>query len=86
MLLFTEAAKTLPAQCQRVFLLKRVYGYSHKEIARELGISISTVEKHAAAGLKRCLEYMTRHAESATMRAAGGGGKTQAGARGDSDR
>ncbi|MBK7171618.1 MAG: RNA polymerase sigma factor [Gammaproteobacteria bacterium] len=69
MMLFTEAAATLPGQCQRVFVLKKVYGYSHKEIARELDISISTVEKHVAAGLKRCLEYMQQHAETNTDRA-----------------
>jgi len=44
---------TLPAQCQRVFVLKKVYGYSHQEIATRLNISVSTVEKHAAAGMKR---------------------------------
>lgn len=58
MLTFTEAVATLPQQCQRVFVLKKVYGYSHKEIARQLGISISTVEKHVATGLKRCNEYI----------------------------
>ena len=50
-----------PPQCQKVFVLKKVHGYSHKEIAKELEISISTVEKHAASGLKRCSEYMELH-------------------------
>lgn len=58
MLRFMEAVSTLPGQCQRVFVLKKVYGYSHKEIAEALGISISTVEKHVAAGLKRASDYM----------------------------
>ncbi len=62
MLLFWEAVATLPAQCQRVFVLKKVYGYSHKEIAKTLGISISTTEKHVAAGLKRCSEYLAQAA------------------------
>jgi RNA polymerase sigma-70 factor (ECF subfamily) len=60
MLVFMEAVATLPGQCQRVFVLKKVYGYSHKEIAGELGISISTVEKHVAAGLRRSGDYMQR--------------------------
>lgn len=60
MIIFTEAVATLPEQCQRVFLLKKVYGYSHKEIARQLDISVSTVEKHAATGLRRCSEYMQK--------------------------
>ena len=58
MLLFMEAVTTLPPQCQRVFVMKKVYGYSHKEIAAELGISISTIEKHVAAGLRRASDYM----------------------------
>ena len=60
MLIFTEAVATLPQQCQRVFVLKKVYGHSHKEIARQLGISTSTVEKHVATGLKRCSEYIQK--------------------------
>ena len=58
MLVFWEGVSKLPPQCQKVFVLKKVHGYSHKEIAKTLEISISTVEKHAATGLKRCSEYM----------------------------
>ena len=58
---FALAVASLPSQCQKVFVLKKMHGYSHKEIARKLGISISTVEKHAAAGLKRCSEQMNCH-------------------------
>jgi len=61
MLVFWEAVSTLPEQCQRVFVMKKVYGYSHQEISKALGISISTTEKHSAAGLKRCAEYMDRY-------------------------
>lgn len=60
MLIFAEAVAALPEQCQKVFVLKRVYGYSHQEISKKLGISISTIEKHAAAGLKKCNEFMDR--------------------------
>lgn len=58
MLIFTEAVATLPKQCQQVFVMKKVYGYSHKEIASKLNISISTTEKHVATGLKRCTDFM----------------------------
>ena len=61
MLLFWEAVAELPQQCQKVFVLKKVHGYSHKDIAKSLEISISTVEKHVATGLKRCSEYMESH-------------------------
>lgn len=60
LLIFAEAVSTLPSQCQRVFVMKKVYGLSHKEISRQLGISVSTVEKHVANGLLRCGEYMKR--------------------------
>ena len=62
LLLFGEALASLPAQCQQVFVLKKVHGHSHKEIARMLHISVSTVEKHAAMGLKRCSDFVTRQA------------------------
>lgn len=55
---FCEAVRTLPQQCRKVFVLKKVYGHSQKEIARELGISESTVEKHIAVGIKKCRNYM----------------------------
>ena len=63
MLLFGRAVATLPSQCQKVFLMKKVHGYSHKEIAKQLDISVSTVEKHVSAGLKRCSDFMARHLE-----------------------
>lgn len=48
----------LPRKCREVFILRRVHGVSQKEIARELGISESTVEMHAARGLKLILEKL----------------------------
>ena len=55
---FCEAIRQLPLQCRRVFVLKKVYGYSQKEIAKEMNLSESTVEKHIAVGFKRCASYM----------------------------
>lgn len=56
--IFCQAVAELPAQCRRAFLLRKVYGLSHKEIAKELNISVSTVEKHVASGLMRCNIYL----------------------------
>jgi len=61
---FCDAVRHLPFKCRRTFVLKKVYGYSQKEIAKELKISESTVEKHVALGIKRCTRYMLRHVES----------------------
>jgi len=60
MLQFIEVVAMLPPQCQKVFVMKKVYGYSHKEIASKLRISVSTVEKHVAAGMKRCMDGMAK--------------------------
>jgi len=56
--MFARAVAELPPQCARVFLMRKVYGLSCKEIALRLEISESTVEKHAALGLLRCSNYM----------------------------
>lgn len=57
---FSDAVASLPTQCRRVFLLRKVYGLSHKEIAERQGISVSTVEKHLANGLLKCSQYLRR--------------------------
>jgi RNA polymerase sigma factor (sigma-70 family) len=58
---FCEAVRHLPAQCRRAFILKKVYGYTQKEIAEYMDISESTVEKHIANGIKRCTYYMNQN-------------------------
>lgn len=60
---FCEAVRNLPVQCRRVFVLKKVYGHSQQEIATHLNISVNTVEKHIAEGLRRCTYYMRKHFE-----------------------
>ena len=56
--LFCRAVGRLPDVCRRVFVLRRVYGFSQREIAEHLGISIKTVEAHLAKGIVRCTEFM----------------------------
>jgi RNA polymerase sigma-70 factor (ECF subfamily) len=46
-----EALKRLPPRCQEIFLLCRLEGVAHKEVARQLGVSVSTVEKQLAIAL-----------------------------------
>tara|TARA_Y100000310_G_scaffold217516_1_gene218560 strand:- start:1674 stop:2237 length:564 start_codon:yes stop_codon:yes gene_type:complete len=55
---FCEAVRLLPPQCRKVFVLKKVYGYTQKEIATQCNISESTVEKHIILGLKKCTLFM----------------------------
>lgn len=56
--IFCEAVRELPLQTRRAFVLKKVYGYSQKEIAAKLNVSESTVEKHIASGLFKSRKYM----------------------------
>lgn len=44
----------LPPRCREAFVLSRVHGLSHEEVARELGITRSAVEKHVMRGLHAC--------------------------------
>lgn len=46
-----RAIDTLPAQARRVFLLRRIEELSPGEIAVQMGLSVSTVEKHLAKAM-----------------------------------
>jgi RNA polymerase sigma-70 factor (ECF subfamily) len=65
--IFCEAVQQLPLQCRRVFVLRKVYGYSQKEIAQALDISESTVEKHIAYGIKLCSSFIAERTEPANI-------------------
>lgn len=41
-----RSIKALPPKCGEVFLLNKIQGYSHSDIAEFLGISVKTVEAH----------------------------------------
>jgi RNA polymerase sigma-70 factor (family 1) len=43
---------SLPLKCRQVFVMSREYDYSYKDISGNLGISVSTVEKHISKALK----------------------------------
>ncbi len=48
-----QIVQQLPNRSKQVFLLRRVEGLSNKEIAQQLGISISTVENHINLAISR---------------------------------
>ncbi|WP_206243452.1 RNA polymerase sigma factor [Novosphingobium terrae] len=48
----------LPPQCGKVMKLCKIYGLSYAQIAVELGLSVSTVEKHVMKGLRICAERL----------------------------
>ena len=47
-----EAVESLPPQARRAFLLHKVRHLSYAEVAKEMGLSKSTVEKHMIRALK----------------------------------
>lgn len=56
--LFCEAIRELPRQSRRAFILKKVYGYSLKEIMVEMNLGQPTIETHIVNATKKCVQYM----------------------------
>lgn len=57
-----EAVAKLTPSVRRVYLMRKVYGMSHKEISASLGIARSTVEKHLTKGIMLCERYVSEQA------------------------
>lgn len=57
---FCEVIRSMPKQCQKVFVLKKVYGFTQFEIAKELNISVKTVDNHVVNGMKRLKNHMDK--------------------------
>lgn len=55
---FCESVRCLPVQCRKVFVMRKVYGFSQKEIAQELNLSKFTVENHIANGMRKCNDFL----------------------------
>lgn len=54
------ALADLPDRCREVLTLRKIDGLPQREVAARLGLSESTVEKHVAAGIRRCADWFTR--------------------------
>lgn len=59
--LIAEMIGSLPEKCRQAYLLRKVYGYSQREIAEKMQISESTVEKHIGKGLRLLLAAQAGH-------------------------
>ena len=49
---------TLPPQCRRAFILRRVHDRSIKEIAEEMSLSVFTVDKHIAKATLKVMQAL----------------------------
>lgn len=52
------ALDELPPKCRDVLILARMYGFSHSEIAQQLEISVSLVEKYQLRAMRHCRERL----------------------------
>jgi RNA polymerase sigma factor (sigma-70 family) len=57
---YCEAVAALPKKCRQVFLLRKVHGLGHREIAERMGLSVSSVEKYLLRGIVDCRAYMEK--------------------------
>lgn len=58
--LLTRAIQTLPERCRQIFTLRTAYGLTQAEIAERLGVSLSTVEKQMAQGIRQCAAFFAK--------------------------
>lgn len=66
--LLREAVQRLPPQCRAVFALRVFHACSYREIADRLGISVKTVEKHVAQGLRESHRHLKRQYRDVSSR------------------
>lgn len=55
---FSKVLSSLPEKNRRAILLRKLYCLSHKEIAKKMDVSVSSVEKYIASGLTQCKQSL----------------------------
>lgn len=61
--LLHQALASMPPKRRQIMLLLRFRGLTRAEIAKELDMSISAVEKHIVRGMMYCRDYIKKEAE-----------------------
>lgn len=56
---FSNVLSSLPEKNRRAILLRKLYCLSYKEIAKKMDVSVSSVEKYIAIGLKQCKQSLS---------------------------
>lgn len=62
--LIEKIMEQMPVQARRVFLMRRVQEKSLAEIAEEMGLSVSTVEKHLAKAVLFVMQAQAKHEDN----------------------
>jgi len=58
LMMLVKAVQQLPERCRQVFTLRKVYGYSQKEIAARMNISENTVEQQLIKAARHCAQAL----------------------------
>src|SRR5207253_3825873 len=53
-----DALHNKPTKTRQALLLCKLHGMGHRDIAAELKVSVSSVEKYVAAGLRACYPFV----------------------------
>jgi RNA polymerase sigma factor (sigma-70 family) len=64
-----SAVAMMPPRCRQVFVMRKLDGMTHQEIAAALGISPKTVERHLTKAITICRDKLTAdgHAPTASV-------------------
>lgn len=65
--LYCEAVASLPDKCRQVYLLRKVHGLAHKEIAERMSLSVSSVEKYLLRGVLDCRAFILARGGDETL-------------------
>ena len=58
------AVAGLIPECRRAYLLRKVYGLSHEDVATQLRISVNTVHEHLIRAARHCDRYLCDKTDS----------------------
>ena len=64
----SEAVAGLPERCRQAYTLRKVYGFTHSEIASRLRIPEETVREYLALAARRCAQALFDRPPAATPR------------------
>lgn len=59
--LLLAAVESLPARCREIFILTKLHGHSHQEVADRLGLSVQTVHVQVSRGIQKCTLFLREH-------------------------
>ena len=53
-----EAVEALPERCREIFVLTKLKGHTHQEVAQRLGLSVQTVHVQVVRGIQKCTLFL----------------------------